>query len=52
LTAQKPQLRVQVSPMIITVAVWRSQQSAMLGQWASSQTVLSFSSFSMALSWK
>ncbi len=41
LTAQKPQARVQVSPRIMIVAVRWSQHSPMLGQWASSQTVLS-----------
>jgi hypothetical protein len=39
-TLQKAQARVQMSPRIITVA-WRfPQHSAMLGQAASSQTVL------------
>ncbi len=41
LTAQKPQARVQVSPRIMTVAVRCSQHSPMLGQRASSHTVLS-----------
>ena len=40
-TAQKPQERVQVSPRIMKVAVPRFQQSPMLGQRASSQTVWS-----------
>ena len=40
LTAQNPQARVQVSPRIMIVAVRWSQHSPMLGQWASSQTVL------------
>ena len=39
LTLQKPQRRVQVSPRIMKVAVPRSQQSPMLGQAASWQTV-------------
>ncbi len=39
LTLQNPQRRVQVSPRIMNVAVPRSQQSPMLGQAASWQTV-------------
>ncbi len=38
-TLQKPQARVQTSPMIIMVAWLFSQHSPMLGQPASSQTV-------------
>ena len=44
LMAQNPQARVQTSPRIITVAVRWSQHSPMLGQTASSQTVLRFRS--------
>ena len=52
LTAQNPQARVQVSPRIMIVAVRWSQHSPMLGQWASSQTVLSDSPRSRPLrSW-
>ena len=40
-TSQKPQLRVQVSPMMRKVAVPRPQHSAMFGQLASSQMVCS-----------
>ena len=40
-TLQKPQARVQTSPMIIIVACDFSQHSPMLGQPASSQTVTS-----------
>ena len=40
-TAQYRQARVQMSPKIINVAVPRSQQSPILGQWASSHTVCS-----------
>ena len=40
-TLQKPQARVQISPMIIMVAWDFSQHSPMLGQPASSQTVTS-----------
>ena len=39
LILQKPQLRVHVSPRIIKVAVLAFQHSAMLGHFASSQTV-------------
>lgn len=53
LTAQNLQPRVQVSPMsmMVAVAVWPSpppQHSPMLGQRASSHTVCSFSSRSLA----
>ena len=41
--AQYPQARVQTSPRIMNVAVPWCQHSPMFGQWASSQTVLSFS---------
>ena len=43
-TLQKPQRRVHVSPRIMKVAVPRCQQSPMLGQAASAQTVFSPSS--------
>ncbi len=43
-TAQYAQFRVQTSPRIMNVAVRWSQHSPMLGQCASSQTVLSLSS--------
>ena len=42
-TWQNPQRRVHVSPRIMNVAVPRSQQSPMLGQAASLQTVTRFS---------
>ena len=48
LTLQKPQRRVQVSPRIMKVAVPRSQQSPMLGQAASWQTVCSPSASSIS----
>ena len=38
-TAQNPQLRVQISPRIMKVAVRCSQHSQMLGHWALSQIV-------------
>ena len=46
-TLQKPQRRVHVSPRIMNVAVPRCQQSPMLGQAASAQTVFSPSSLIM-----
>ncbi len=48
LTLQKEQARVQVSPMIIMVACFFDQHSPMLGQPASSQTVVRRFSFTMA----
>ena len=45
LTSQKPQALVQVSPMIIKVAVPIDQHSYIFGHEASSQTVFSFFSF-------
>ena len=47
-TAQKPQLRVQVSPSSMNVAVWCPQHSPRFGQCASSHTVCSPSSFTTA----
>ncbi len=47
LTLQKAQARVQVSPMIMKVACFFSQHSPILGQPASSQTVTSFSAFTI-----
>src|SRR6185437_13181021 len=51
-TLQKVQARVQTLPRIITVACFCFQHSPILGQAASSQTVLSFSSrISLRVSW-
>ena len=47
-TLQNAQARVHVSPMIMNVACFFSQHSPMLGQPASSQTVTSPCSFTMA----
>jgi hypothetical protein len=47
-TLQKAQARVQISPMIMKVACFLSQHSPMLGQPASSQTVTSRFSFTIA----
>ena len=49
MTLQKAQARVQVSPMIIRVACFWLQHSPMLGQAASSQTVFSPFSCTIAL---
>jgi hypothetical protein len=47
-TLQNAQARVQISPMIMKVACFLSQHSPMLGQPASSHTVTSLCSFTMA----
>ena len=47
-TLQKAQARVQVSPMIMKVACFFSQHSPILGQPASSHTVTSLFSLTMA----
>ena len=47
-TLQNAQARVQVSPMIMKVACFFSQHSPMLGQRASSQTVASLCSRTIA----
>ena len=47
-TLQKAQARVQISPMIMKVACFLSQHSPMLGQRASSQTVASLCSRTIA----
>ena len=48
-TAQKPQLRVQMLPRIMIVAVLRDQHSPRFGHWALSQTVWSLCSRTMPL---
>jgi hypothetical protein len=47
-TLQKAQARVQISPMIMKVACFLSQHSPIFGQPASSQTVTSLCSFTIA----